>query len=913
MTRLEEVWNRNSFVTKVYGRAGSEMFDKMITNMFIDSGARGYSVGLISQKNGKLDYSVYNQVEKKINDMEGMFRNGINPIKQHFFMTSQSTDMHPVTHQFNKEVDDILNYERGNRKSTRDSVKNILDSLVGISLQDKSGISFNKALAKIESLNNAIREKTLAGKNADKEIMALKSFVNGDNTAKMVRAFAVMMDKYTPKAINDMIKIAENTNQKEIELDGVFYNLNTVKSLKVTVDSSKKFMTQMGNVNVLGLNKMKTLIDQYYKNAYLSNNPAFGSKINFLKDEIDNAIKRLKMGMASGNYYPHQTLTGLMKMEEVFSNVDYKKITKNPKDAMAFIDTISKEMQHFTSNILTRNEDARLYDLNAIKTIESYALNATQFNKTMSLFSSFMTMAKDLNPSHYKDEKLQDSIDSILDFMSVKLNSTLYGYKNANNAVKQAVSTITKVQTAAKMGLSLLGALRNATQFGYYVIQNGLMKTIKASSLQSSNRTYSFGGKDMTMSDISAYRDAGIDSKIYFDTIENISGGSLFNMNGVSKQSIKVDFDDGNDVTISYVQDGVMMKFDRALAEATGFGLKFHQISENLIRGKVYKDSFALNFNSLYESGFVDAYVRQNPGASRAKAEQILLADAKNAALNMVKLTQFDYSNFEKPQAFGGGVDTKSLLGNVAFQFMTFPAGMIKYNNKVLSEAFADIKHGNINTIKVGAASRLLLSQVFVGVASLLFNNDFSFMFTNDTYQRADKLYKFLTEDADKRKDINYQQGLLSLMTGPAISDSLMLFQALGMDWSDNEVAQLILGYQNLSEMTDDMKDKKKLQSVSVSLARLHKDYESLQNGDMKQIIANNIGIRTNRDLTNRSNEFKSAIGIPNKSDDRMIRIKGKVDSMTPEQKSAFNAIKNMRDKAKNKKYDSQIPVVGRL
>ena len=89
-----------------------------------------------------------------------------------------------------------------------------------------------------------------------------------------------------------------------------------------------------------------------------------------------------------------------------------------------------------------RNEDARLYDLNAIKTIESYALNATQFNKTMSLFSSFMTMAKDLNPSHYKDEKLQDSIDSILDFMSVKLNSTLYGYKNANNAVKQAVKNL---------------------------------------------------------------------------------------------------------------------------------------------------------------------------------------------------------------------------------------------------------------------------------------------------------------------------------------------------------------------------------------------------------------------------------------------------------------------------------------
>ncbi|NCN86723.1 hypothetical protein GW932_02730 [archaeon] len=906
MRYLKDKWNSNSFVNKAYGDASSENFEKMFTNMFIQAGATGYGAGIIPSRNGKLDYTVYNQVSKAIDNMESVLKNGINPIKQQFLMTSQSLDMHPLTHKFNKEVDDMLNYERKYRKMTNNTMSSIKDNLISLSLMDKTGMSFNKAIKTLEDLNNAIRVKSLEGKDASKEIIALKNFVDGDGTAKMVKAYAVIMDKFTVNGISKLLQEAKLNGKNTVTLEGTEYKTSLIQGMIPTIETSKAFMGEMGKVNINGLEKMKVLIDSFYKNAFLSKNNVMSSQIKSIKKDIDDAIDRLKKGIQSGNYYPHQTLTGLVSLEETFSKFDFNKITKEPSSAMDFMNSIKQNMRSFTSNVLSRNQSVTLYDLNAIKALESYSLNAVQFNKSMNMFDSFIKLATDINPNNFKDPSMDKSIDSVLDFISVKLHASLYGYSKANNAVKNVVSVFTKLQTASKMGLSFLGAVRNATQFGYYVIQNGLMKSVKASGLYKSNRSYNFNGKDMTMSGILGMKDNGIDSEIYFDAIETVSSGSLFSTEGVPKSSIRIDFDKNNDIVVSYEQDGVIKKFDRGLAEVTGKSLVFHQWSENMLRGKVYKDSFALNFNSLYEQGYVESYMRNNPKSSKYQAEIAMLKDAKNAALNIVKLTQFDYNNFEKPQAFGGGVDNKSVIGSAVFQFMTFPAGMIKYNNKILGEAFQDIKNGNIDTIRVGAASRLIGAQVMVGLASLLFNNDFSFMFSNDTYERANKLYKFLTEDPENRKDVNYQQGLLSLVSGPLMSDTIFLLQSLGIEHSNDELSELIFGYQRMSEMSDDLKERKMLSSISVSLARLHRDYQSVEDGNMKQLIANNIGIRTNRDLSNRSKYFKESIGMTSNSEDTFAINSAKLRYMTTDQLNAFKIIKERAEKNKKKQMKKE-------
>ena len=329
MRYLKDKWNSNSFVNKAYGDASSENFEKMFTNMFIQAGATGYGAGIIPSRNGKLDYTVYNQVSKAIDNMESVLKNGINPIKQQFLMTSQSLDMHPLTHKFNKEVDDMLNYERKYRKMTNNTMSSIKDNLISLSLMDKTGMSFNKAIKTLEDLNNAIRVKSLEGKDASKEIIALKNFVDGDGTAKMVKAYAVIMDKFTVNGISKLLQEAKLNGKNTVTLEGTEYKTSLIQGMIPTIETSKAFMGEMGKVNINGLEKMKVLIDSFYKNAFLSKNNVMSSQIKSIKKDIDDAIDRLKKGIQSGNYYPHQTLTGLVSLEETFSKFDFNKITKN--------------------------------------------------------------------------------------------------------------------------------------------------------------------------------------------------------------------------------------------------------------------------------------------------------------------------------------------------------------------------------------------------------------------------------------------------------------------------------------------------------------------------------------------------------------------------------------------------------
>ena len=400
MRYLKDKWNSNSFVNKAYGDASSENFEKMFTNMFIQAGATGYGAGIIPSRNGKLDYTVYNQVSKAIDNMESVLKNGINPIKQQFLMTSQSLDMHPLTHKFNKEVDDMLNYERKYRKMTNNTMSSIKDNLISLSLMDKTGMSFNKAIKTLEDLNNAIRVKSLEGKDASKEIIALKNFVDGDGTAKMVKAYAVIMDKFTVNGISKLLQEAKLNGKNTVTLEGTEYKTSLIQGMIPTIETSKAFMGEMGKVNINGLEKMKVLIDSFYKNAFLSKNNVMSSQIKSIKKDIDDAIDRLKKGIQSGNYYPHQTLTGLVSLEETFSKFDFNKITKEPSSAMDFMNSIKQNMRSFTSNVLSRNQSVTLYDLNAIKALESYSLNAVQFNKSMNMFDSFIKLATDINPNN---------------------------------------------------------------------------------------------------------------------------------------------------------------------------------------------------------------------------------------------------------------------------------------------------------------------------------------------------------------------------------------------------------------------------------------------------------------------------------------------------------------------------------
>lgn len=932
--KLYSQWNDNQDLVNLYGYANdsNQTFYKFANIILRDRSFNEYSLDMIPTKNGKLDMSAYRYISEGIKQMSNVIKKGINPLEANLLMAHEVLKKHPATAKYNQRVSEIVNYERRNKSTVTDSVKKIEDNLIALSISlGAEKKSYKKALKEMDEIQITINEKLSRGEDVSNEISKLEAIANSDDTKKIIYTFVNMLDKASEKDLLNFISNAEKSRLKEVSFGGVTVPLETAKGLLSTVREARAYLNEMGKVNINGLRKMKSLANLYYSHSNLANSKSNQRMIDRINKNIDDAISRIEISMKEGKYYPHYAIQSLIRINDLMASIDDKSIyDPTGSKTMEMMRTIENAITSLSANQMARsNEESHIFNMNPTKVLESYGQIATQFNKNMSLMEAYMEMLSDLRGKTNTLTSME-GIDSIIEFTTEKLRATMFGSKDVSNPIAQSLKTLTKISSISKMGFSPTGALRNSTQIFFYIIAAGLKNYRKGNQLISSDAKYQAGNESLSMRDIIASQEE--EGGYFFDAIENVTQGSLFDFNGVDKNSFVVKEDANGEFYLEYKRNGITEILDEATAKVLNASLFLHQKAENYIRKKVYENAFALYFDKMYNSDYykklITGYFSNTEFDSNGNPKWIekitpqeainkLKKEANAVALKWVEMTQFEYGKHQKPKIFGGGTDTKSAIGSALFQFMTYASGMFSYNKKIFTEAYKAVSNGDFDNWSVGAAARLAGMQIMIGILSILFNNDFSYIISNDTYERLSKLHKFLT--SDEKEKVNFGQGLLSLTTGPIVSDALFLANAAGMDWSDSDIAQLILGYNNYADMTESQRNRRLMQTASVAAARLMKDAEYIKNGNMAEIIRNYMMLYPTKETREGHKELMSNLGIKTSYDEKNDRkyyrkeleALKKLKTMSEVDKQKYIEINRRIRKImeKQKKIDIDIPV----
>ena len=910
MNKLFDRWNNNDAITKLYGIAGTDntIFHDFANQMLLTKSLGQYSLESIPMKDDKIDMSAYRYIKEGIDDMAKVIQKGISPLAANMLMAHETLDKHPATAKYDQRVSDIVNYERRNKTETTDAVKDIEKSLMAATVSLGGKGKYHNAVKALDELQMVINEKLSKGEDVSAEYEAIEALTKSDSTKGVINAFVRIMDNFDKNDINKTLTEISRNNLTEITIDGHKVGADVFRAVIPSVNKARVYLDNMGKVNINGLRSMKELANQYYSNSELARSGNNKKMIDNINKGIDEAIQRIEISMKEGKYFPHYSIESIINANDVLKDIDNSHIyDPTGNQTVVMMRAIENAVHNLSSNQKGRSvDDMKVFVMNPTKVLESYGEVATQFNKNTSLMSAYMKMLKDIRGNIHTLTDMR-GIDSIIDFTTEKLRATMYGAADTDNVIKKTLSELTKISALSKMGLSVTGALRNATQISFYTLATGFRNYKRGNDLLKSETRYQIGDKSMNIREIiqSQEKEGGY----FFSDIENVAHGSLFNFSGVDKNSFVVKEDINGNFYLEYKRKGKLEILDEASAKASNASLFLHQMGENYVRKKVYSNAFALHFEKAYTGGeyerMISGYYSRTQfengkpkwieGISPDAAINKLKRNANNVALNMVRMTQFEYGKNQKPVMMGGGTGLKSSMGSVLFQFMTYPSGLFSYNKKIFTEAYRSMKDGDFDNWSVGAAGRLIGMQAVIGMMSILFANDFGNMINNDTYDRIDKLYTLLTADPDDKKTANYGQGVLSLFTGPVVSDGLFLLNAAGLDWSDNEYAQLALGYNNYADMTDDKKVRRSMQVASTAVAKLMKDADNIVNGNASAIASNYLGMYTTKELREKHDVWMNRLGLETSKQEQ------KRKSLRRKELKMLEALKNAPKEDKDK------------
>jgi len=892
MDSLIQYYNKKGNLTAAYGnlnQSNEAFVRKNIATLYEETNQIVFSKDYIPEKNGKLNLSVYNQARNAIDRWDKFVGKDVNSFEAWVRTPSGIFSKDPNLIRFNKEISGILNTERQNKANYADNLSVIANDLKKLmsDVNDKTG-NYSRVKNRIDDLYDKISERSASGLDYSDLVTDLNKVLGSEDTKRVLETYTMMMERMSIEDLNKFMKSMRSSTSDNFN----GYSKDVMMRLVGTVTNSKELLSKMGDVNIKGLSKMKDVV----KLLYAKNKQLNSTQVSRIHKTIDGAIDRIKAGLKDGRYFPHYAIESQLKLEHFIDKIDPFMVTKDSNYAEKALADIQAAVDNLPSVMKSASKEKNfLFQKDPIKVLESYSQNAIAFNKKQFLMDSYLKTIHDLKPTKTDF----DGLDKVFEYLSHKYIATSKGNIDASNSVMKMAGTVSKLQTMSKMGLSVTGAVRNATQHFWYVVETGFMKYAKGQRLLKSNSTYTsdvtsdgkFIGSTMSQIIDSMERDSGY----FFDDINVISKGGLVDMSGVDRRTIKMNVDDNGNPFITYKRNGISEKFDDVTANLTGKSLAFHRITENMVRRTVYRNSFANHFDMLYNnSKYFNGLVTES---GRKEAIKKIKREAHNMALNWVRMTQFEYSTADRPLLFGGGTTNASVIGNAVFQFFPYAAHMFEYNNRIIRDGFNALKKGDFNSYKFGAAARLFGFQIFgVGLASIILNNEFEYMIENDTYNRLKKLYGLMT--AENISDVDFGNGIAQQLSGPAVSDMLYWMEAAGFtNNSDSDIGKLLFGYYGIQEMSDSEKEQSKLNRVSVSLAKVYRSKDAVVNGNLMDILRTNLllypsqrtrdghdylmgmlGIKTKRSQREQQNKITEALSsLPDQEREKILSIIGDI------------------------------------
>ena len=683
------------------------------------------------------------------------------------------------------------------------------------------GMKSERDLRKFErnlvyELDNLKNLKGAAYEQKDKEISLLRDKIGATLATKSGEVLSEVVewleatpekaDKFDEKT-NTMnwgkrLRTKEGKDKDGNLIAGTNFSLNIQKA----GIEARKLLNNMGEVLVSGLN-------QHKKAILFSYNELPTARLNQYLKNIDEHVISINEGVKEGNYFPHYITEGLTSIESVMKNID-KANTKEAKDEfLGDLETAFSIVRQSIGSIPSsaRDRGSFQYDnwmRNPLTVLRKYSMDAISFNRTNYLKGIYLKGMKNFPID-------ADSSRGINNYLNDVFTLAGRGYKDRPVWVNKTVRALTGYEFFSKIGFGVATAARN-TMSGLYFIQS-----VGNRAFYSYLRDFEGGGaRDVEVKSIIE----GIESEQGFrfeDLSSPLFTEGLLPTEGLRVSNVDIIIDpQSKKPSLQYKNEKGWQTFDSILTKATGAGAIFQKVTENYLRRHMFRFSFKHKYNELVDGG-----------VTKSKATK----SAKEYALDMVNKYAFEYSASQKAPIIGGTGANLGAIGQVAFQFMHFPMSFLQLQSELLRNSKDAVIARQWNNPDVVIPAKFAGLYLFTQLMSGIGNVDFNRLMENDTVDRI----KDLKDAIDGKKDIK-GRGYI----GPAVGD--LFFLASLKEWiefPDNVVSDMIVGYNNAYKLTDEQKGMRLLSTFNVEMAKVPRNWKALQNGTIWSVLMHEFGL----------------------------------------------------------------------
>jgi len=587
-------------------------------------------------------------------------------------------------------------------------------------------------------------------------------------------------------------------------------------------------LDKMGKVMVNGLKQHKKVVRLAFLNSTSSDAliGRVGERVRKYEEKINDNIKAIEEGVKGGEYYPHYLLESFINIENIMKQDRASLIDNADKNLTSLETELSKVRQNLgtpKSAKHRKNQPYENYMKNPLGALRKYSLDAINFNRVNYVKQIYLQGIQRLPKNAETSEALRKYIDDIFTLAEK-------GYQERPAWVNKTVRVLTGYEFLSKIGFGVATAARNTMSGLYYVQSVG-------------NRAFSkyLMEWDRPENDVVRKKIEAVEEEQGFkfeDMSSPLFTEGLLPTEGVRVRDVDIVVGRDGQPKLSYRDGNVWKAIDSSMSAATGKGAILQKVTENFLRKHMFRFSYKDKYNQLIR-GEEKQYDLEGKEIKTEQSKKFKLDADKRArqyALDIVNKYAFEYAAHQKAPVIGGTAKTAGAAGQVLGQFFHFPFSFLQMQSEVLR------KSKDAAIAKQWDSPDLLIPLRFAGLymfttlMSGVFNVDFHTLMENDTVERIRDLY----DVANGEEDIK-GRGYI----GPAVGD--LFFLATLHDFielPDNVVKDLIVGYNDAYELTDEEKRSRLLSTLNVEASKIMtRDYKALQNGTIWNVMMHEFGL----------------------------------------------------------------------
>lgn len=787
-------------IKEKYGDISESFSENMFREIVYKSTAKPFSEEYL--KFTDADFRrIANEIGKEAKALQSK---NINWFERLFFVKRGTMNKYTVTRWMNKEINNQINYERSKYsnyvKLNTDVSAYLRKEIVERGAQSKirPDIKVTKDLEKLERelesiLSNPKSESSV--REAQKKREEILDLLQSDGGKVLSEFIEYMETDYISDKKKIKYKVDENGNRTRFSTN-----------IEQAGELSRALLNDMGGVLINGLQYNKQVMRLAFLNT-MNPSPEIrltrtGKRVRKFEEKMDELIADIQKGIKDGNYFPHIMMEGMQNIEKVMSRIEAERnvvgLKNNMDTYMGEIGDIMSRMRDgmYQTPQQAKNRSKKQYDTwmqNPLAAMRKYSLDALAFNKHNKIKTIYMRGMKRLPKDMDTSKALKDYVDDMFTLQA-------HGYQDRPDWINKSVRALTGYEFLSKIGFGVATAARNMGSGFYYLQGLGNRAFLKYTKEWNKNREVVEIIKKVE-------EEAGFR---FEDVAQEYALEGLLPTRGSNISDMDIKLDNKNQPYFAYKDSKGWRAFDSSLSYATNKGAVFQKVTENVLRKHMFRSSFLTKWMELKEAGMSN--------------RQEMTSLSKRFALDMVNKYAFEYAASQKAPVTGGTTKGLGAVGQVAAQFFHFPFSFLQLQSNILRNSKDAIIARQWDNPEARIPLKFAGLYLFTHMLSGLANLDFHRLIENDTVDRIKNLKAVIDGEEDVKG-----RGYL----GPAVGD--LFFLATMYDFielEDNELSNLIVGYNNAYSLTDEQKQQRLFSTLNVELSKqIYRGYPALQSG----------------------------------------------------------------------------------